>query len=65
MSGTFENVHVVNSPARVFSVGNDDPLTLTGLVIDNCKFTAFNFNIFGTCCRRLFHSPRRFAQLYE
>jgi len=42
MSGTFENVHVVNSPARVFSVGNDDPLTLTGLVIDNSQGDAPN-----------------------
>ena len=44
MSGTFENVHVVNSPARVFSVGNDDPLTLTGLVIDNCALIGYEYS---------------------
>ncbi|KAF4620649.1 hypothetical protein D9613_000235 [Agrocybe pediades] len=37
MSGTFENVKVVNSPGRVFSVGNSAPLLLTGLTIDNSQ----------------------------
>ncbi|KAF8893398.1 endo-polygalacturonase PG1 [Infundibulicybe gibba] len=37
ISGTFENVHVVNSPGRVFSVSNPAPLVMTGLNIDNSQ----------------------------
>ena len=36
MSGTFNGLKIVNSPQRVFSVGNDDPLTISGVTIDNC-----------------------------
>ncbi|KAF8971150.1 polygalacturonase [Flammula alnicola] len=42
ISGTFENVKVVNSPGRVFSVGNPAPLTMTGLVVDNSQGDAPN-----------------------
>ncbi|KAF8187456.1 endo-polygalacturonase PG1 [Pholiota molesta] len=42
ISGTFENVHVVNSPARVYSVSNPAALTMTGLVIDNSQGDAPN-----------------------
>jgi galacturan 1,4-alpha-galacturonidase len=37
ISGTFENVKVVNSPARVYSVSNPGPLTMTGLTIDDSQ----------------------------
>jgi polygalacturonase len=42
ISGTFENVKVVNSPGRVFSIGNSAPLLLTGLTIDNSQGDAPN-----------------------
>ncbi|KAF8070022.1 polygalacturonase [Lyophyllum atratum] len=35
MSGTFQNVKVLNSPARTYSVSNPAPLVMTGLTIDN------------------------------
>ncbi|KAL0956694.1 hypothetical protein HGRIS_002820 [Hohenbuehelia grisea] len=35
ISGTYKNVRVLNSPARVYSVSNPAPLTMTGLTIDN------------------------------
>jgi len=35
ISGTFENVKVLNSPARTYSVSNPGPLVMTGLTIDN------------------------------
>ncbi|KAF8149562.1 endo-polygalacturonase PG1 [Crassisporium funariophilum] len=37
ISGTYENVKVVNSPGRVYSVSNPAPLVMTGLVIDNSQ----------------------------
>ncbi|KAF8893419.1 polygalacturonase [Infundibulicybe gibba] len=37
MSGTFENLHVVNSPGRVFAVSNPAPIVLTGLNVDNSQ----------------------------
>ncbi|PPQ65450.1 hypothetical protein CVT26_000102 [Gymnopilus dilepis] len=37
ISGIFENVKVVNSPARAFSIGNDDPLTISNVVVDNSQ----------------------------
>jgi polygalacturonase len=40
MSGTFSDLVVVNSPQRVFSVGNDDPLTISGVTVDNCEFNS-------------------------
>ncbi|KAF9479057.1 polygalacturonase [Pholiota conissans] len=42
ISGTFENVHVVNSPGRVYSVSNPAPLTMTNLVVDNSQGDAPN-----------------------
>ncbi|KAH9484964.1 Endopolygalacturonase I [Psilocybe cubensis] len=42
ISGTFENVKVVNSPGRVFSVSNPAALTMTGLNIDNSQGDAPN-----------------------
>ena len=33
---TVQNVKVVNSPARVYSVSNPAPLTMSKLTIDNC-----------------------------
>ncbi|KAG7094446.1 hypothetical protein E1B28_008042 [Marasmius oreades] len=35
ISGLYEGVTVVNSPARTYSVSNPGPLTMTGLTIDN------------------------------
>ncbi|GLB45094.1 putative glycosyl hydrolases family 28 [Lyophyllum shimeji] len=35
ISGTYSNVKVLNSPARVYSVSNPAPLVMTGLTIDN------------------------------
>ncbi|KAK7678706.1 hypothetical protein QCA50_018288 [Cerrena zonata] len=35
ISGTFQNVKVLNSPARVYSVSNPAPLTMSSLTIDN------------------------------
>ncbi|KDR78592.1 hypothetical protein GALMADRAFT_223864 [Galerina marginata CBS 339.88] len=37
ISGTFENVKVVNSPSRTYSVSNPAPLVMTGLTIDNSQ----------------------------
>ncbi|KAF8149563.1 polygalacturonase [Crassisporium funariophilum] len=37
MSGTFENVKVVNSPGRVFAVSNPAPIIMTNLVVDNSQ----------------------------
>ncbi|KAF9522645.1 glycoside hydrolase family 28 protein [Crepidotus variabilis] len=37
ISGTWTNVHVVNSPAQVYSVGNPAALTMSNLVIDNSQ----------------------------
>ncbi|KAI0318681.1 glycosyl hydrolases family 28-domain-containing protein [Amylostereum chailletii] len=42
MSGTFTNVGVLNSPARVYSVSNPAPLTMSHLVIDNSAGDAPN-----------------------
>jgi galacturan 1,4-alpha-galacturonidase len=42
ISGTFENVKVVNSPGRVFSIGNSAPLLLSDLTIDNSQGDAPN-----------------------
>ena len=41
MSGTFKDLTVVNSPQRCFSIGNDAALTISGVVVDNCKYIAF------------------------
>ncbi|KAF9568222.1 endo-polygalacturonase PG1 [Agrocybe pediades] len=37
ISGTYSNVVVVNSPARVYSVSNPAPLVMSNLVIDNSQ----------------------------
>jgi galacturan 1,4-alpha-galacturonidase len=37
ISGTYQNVKVVNSPARVYSVSNPAKLLMTGLIIDNSQ----------------------------
>ncbi|KAH8119324.1 endo-polygalacturonase PG1 [Phellopilus nigrolimitatus] len=37
ISGTFENVGVVNSPAQTFSVSNPGPLVISGMNIDNSQ----------------------------
>jgi len=37
ISGVFENVNVVNSPAQTFSVSNPGPLVITGINIDNSQ----------------------------
>lgn len=42
ISGTFSNVKVVNSPARVYSVSNPAALTMSGLTIDNSQGDAPN-----------------------
>lgn len=35
ISGTFEDVTVLNSPAQAISVGNDAALTISGVTVDN------------------------------
>lgn len=35
-----QNVKVLNSPARTYSVSNPAPLVMTGLTIDNCGFSS-------------------------
>ncbi|KDR69429.1 hypothetical protein GALMADRAFT_230660 [Galerina marginata CBS 339.88] len=47
MSGTFENVKVVNSPAHTYSVSNPAPLVMTGLTIDNSQGDLPNANSGG------------------
>lgn len=47
ISGTFSNVHVVNSPAQTFSVSNPGPLTITGMNIDNSQGDLPNANSDG------------------
>jgi galacturan 1,4-alpha-galacturonidase len=42
ISGTLENVEVVNSPGRAFSVGNPAALTITGVIVDNSQGDAPN-----------------------
>ncbi|EDR11591.1 glycoside hydrolase family 28 protein [Laccaria bicolor S238N-H82] len=37
MSGIFQNVTVVNSPARAFAVSNPAPLLMTGLTVDDSQ----------------------------
>lgn len=37
ISGTFDNVKVVNSPAQTFSVSNPAALVISNVNIDNCK----------------------------
>ncbi|KAG6372447.1 pectin lyase fold/virulence factor [Boletus reticuloceps] len=37
MSGTFSDVHVVNSPARCFSINNVGPLVISGAVVDDSQ----------------------------
>ncbi|KAL5485138.1 hypothetical protein ACEPAI_7780 [Sanghuangporus weigelae] len=37
ISGLFENVRVVNSPAQTFSVSNPGPLVISGMTIDNSQ----------------------------
>lgn len=48
MSGTFQNVTVVNSPARVFSVSNPAPLLMTKLTVDNSQGDYPNNRSYGT-----------------
>lgn len=43
ISGTFENVDVVNSPAQTFSVSNPGPLVITNINIDNCEYLNRDF----------------------
>ncbi|CAE6474043.1 unnamed protein product [Rhizoctonia solani] len=40
-SGTVENVKVLNSPAQVFSMGNNARLIVSNINIDNCKHDEF------------------------
>ncbi|PAV18635.1 endo-polygalacturonase PG1 [Pyrrhoderma noxium] len=42
ISGTFEDVHVVNSPAQTFSVSNPGPLTIANINIDNSQGDSAN-----------------------
>ncbi|OCF33224.1 hypothetical protein I316_04965 [Kwoniella heveanensis BCC8398] len=35
MSGTFSNLIVKNAPVQTFSIGNKEPLLLTGVTVDN------------------------------
>ncbi|CDO68615.1 Glycoside Hydrolase Family 28 protein [Trametes cinnabarina] len=42
ISGTYTNVKVLNSPARVYSVSNPAPLTMSNLVIDDSAGDAPN-----------------------
>ncbi|KAF8813937.1 polygalacturonase, partial [Phlegmacium glaucopus] len=47
MSGTFTNVHVVNSPASTYSVSNPATLTMSNLVIDNSQGDVPNSRSYG------------------
>ncbi|KAI5120648.1 hypothetical protein M0805_007985 [Coniferiporia weirii] len=47
ISGTFENVNVVNSPAQTFSVSNPGPLVISGMNIDNSQGDLPNANSDG------------------
>ncbi|THH01440.1 hypothetical protein EW145_g6915 [Phellinidium pouzarii] len=47
ISGTFENVKVVNSPAQTFSVSNPGPLIISGMNIDNSQGDLPNANSNG------------------
>ena len=41
LTGTFENLKVVNSPQRAMSVnGGDGSFTMTSITVDNCEFFA-------------------------
>lgn len=48
MSGTFQDVTVVNAPARAFSVSNPAPLLMTGLTVDDSQGDYANDKSNGT-----------------
>ncbi|KAG8849146.1 hypothetical protein FRB96_000932 [Tulasnella sp. 330] len=41
-SGVFKNLIVLNSPEQAFSIGNDDPLTIDGITVDDSAGDATN-----------------------
>ncbi|KAF8813935.1 polygalacturonase [Phlegmacium glaucopus] len=47
MSGTFTNVHIVNSPASTYAVSNPAALTMSNLVIDNSQGDVPNSRSYG------------------
>ena len=60
LSGAGEqNVKVLNSPARVYSVSNPAALTISKLTIDNCmyKFIGLNWFFFSDSIQALGDQP--------
>ncbi|KAG1728385.1 pectin lyase fold/virulence factor [Suillus paluster] len=47
ISGTLNDVHVVNSPAQSFSIGNSGPITISGVTVDDSQGNYANSNSGG------------------